>query len=186
MMMELKLQLMRIISSMDATRKKRRRLAGILFILYLIVLFYFLFFSEEMGRTYLERDYHYNLKPFKEIKRFIQYWRILGIGTVLLNIVGNIAAFVPFGTFIPVFAEKCKKFWWTALYGFELSLLVELVQLASKVGCFDVDDLLLNTIGAMIGYGVYAFAIRYVIYPKKKQHCSDTHAEGEKEQKRGK
>ena len=38
---------------------------------------------------------------------------------------------------------------------FELSLLVELLQLVFKVGSFDVDDLLLNTIGGLLGYLVY-------------------------------
>ena len=41
------------------------------------------------------------------------------------------------------------------LYSFELSLLVELLQLVFKVGSFDVDDLFLNTIGGLLGYLVY-------------------------------
>ena len=43
----------------------------------------------------------------------------------------------------------------TVLYSFELSLLVELLQLVFKVGSFDVDDLFLNTIGGLLGYLVY-------------------------------
>lgn len=43
----------------------------------------------------------------------------------------------------------------TAL-GFGLSLLVESIQLVFKVGCFDVDDLILNTLGAAIGYMLFA------------------------------
>ena len=34
--------------------------------------------------------------------------------------------------------------------------MVEVVQLVTKVGCFDVDDLILNTLGAAIGYGIFA------------------------------
>ena len=44
----------------------------------------------------------------------------------------------------------------TVLYSFELSLLVELLQLVFKVGSFDVDDMLLNTFGGVIGYIVFA------------------------------
>ena len=40
----------------------------------------------------------------------------------------------------------------TVLYSFELSLLVELLQLVFKVGSFDVDDLFLNTVGCAVGY----------------------------------
>ena len=140
---------------MAADRKKHRIVAGVVFVLYFIVLFYFLFFSEKMGRTYTEREYHYNLVLFKEINRFIQYREILGMRSVMLNIVGNVVAFMPFGTFLPVFVAKGKKFWFTALYSFELSLFVEILQLITKVGSFDVDDLLLNTLGGILGYVLY-------------------------------
>ena len=57
--------------------------------------------------------------------------------------------------------EKMYMFGWdnsllnTVFYSFELSLLVELIQLVTKVGSFDVDDIILNTIGGAIGYIVY-------------------------------
>lgn len=143
-----------------STQKKRRRAVAILlFLFYFVVLFYFLFFSESMGRTFSERTYHYNLVPFREIKRFVTYYKVLGIDAVLLNIAGNIAAFVPFGIFLPIFSKRCRHFWYTALYSLELSLFVELLQLLTKVGSFDVDDLLLNTIGGMTGYVIYRLFI---------------------------
>jgi len=146
------------ISSMAVNKKKStgiRAFAVVLFFIYFVVLFYFLFFSEEMGRTYSEREYHYNLVPFHEINRFIQYYKVIGMPAVLLNLVGNVMAFVPFGFFLPVFVERCRKFLNTVFYSFELSLLVELIQLVTKVGSFDVDDIILNTIGGAIGYIVY-------------------------------
>ena len=146
---------------MAATKRGHRLAAGFLFLIYFVVLFYFLFFSEEMGRTYSERAYHYNLVPLKEIARFVKYWRVLGMKAVLLNILGNVAAFLPFWFFLPVFSGRCKKFWRTAFYSFELSLLVELLQLVFRVGSFDVDDLLLNTLGGMAGYGLYRLFVRY-------------------------
>ena len=93
---------------MAATRRKHRLAAGILFLVYFVVLFYFLFFSEKMGRTYSERAYHYNLVPLKEIARFVKYWRVLGMKAVLLNILGNVAAFLPFGFFLPVFSGRLR------------------------------------------------------------------------------
>lgn len=148
-------------SSMDANKRRRHLVAGILFILYFIVLFYFLFFSEELGRTYSERDYHYNLVPFKEIGRFIRYREVLGAKAVILNIPGNILAFMPFGAFLPIFSKRCQKVLATVFYSFELSLLVETLQLVFKVGSFDVDDLLLNTIGGMLGFFGYAIVMHY-------------------------
>lgn len=169
---------MNTISSMDANRRRRRLVAGILFIVYFIVLFYFLFFSEEMGRTYSGREYHYNLTPFREIRRFIRYRHVLGEKAVLLNIVGNIAAFVPFGVFLPIFSRRCHRFFYTALYSFELSLLVELLQMIFKVGSFDVDDLILNTLGGILGFLIYRF-VEY--FGNKIERRMDGGSDGEKE-----
>lgn len=155
---------MRITNSMAANKKRStgiRAFAVILFFVYFLLLFYFLFFSEEMGRTYSERAYHYNLVPFYEIKRFLKYYEVLGMPAVLLNLAGNVVAFVPFGFFLPVFVGRCRKFLNTVFYSFELSLLVELIQLVTKVGSFDVDDIILNTIGGVAGYGIYKIVRRW-------------------------
>ncbi len=135
-----------------------RRLEILLFISYLAVLFYFLFFAETMGRTVTEREYHYNLMPLKEIKRFWTYRHSLGFWSVCLNLFGNVAAFLPFGMFLPRLCPKCRKFLLTMLFSFELSLCVELIQLVGKVGSFDVDDILLNTLGGAFGYLCYSIS----------------------------
>lgn len=159
--------MMSTINSTDVARfmpeKRNRLVTGILFLVYFILLFYFLFFSEEMGRTYSERQYHYNLVPLKEIGRFVRYWQVLGMKAVLLNIVGNVLAFVPFGIFLPIFSKRGDRLWRATYYSFELSLLVEVLQLITKVGSFDVDDLLLNTLGGLIGFLIY----RYVAHVQK-------------------
>lgn len=137
---------------------RKRMCAILLFLLYFGILFYFLFFSEKMGRTFVEREYHYNLIPFHEIKRFLKYHEVLGIGAVILNIGGNVAAFMPFGFFLPIFSRRCQYFLNTVFYSFELSLVVEVIQLVTKVGSFDVDDIILNTIGGAAGYWVFRIA----------------------------
>ena len=63
------------------------------------------------------------------------------------------------GKFV-IHGYKKRKFWFTALASFELSLSVECIQLVTKTGCFDVDDIFLNTIGGMLGYLVYALVQR--------------------------
>ena len=62
---------------------------------------------------------------------------------------------MPFGFFLPVFSRRCHIFLNTVFYSFELSLFVELIQLVTKVGSFDVDDLILNTLGGALGFLVY-------------------------------
>ncbi len=126
----------------------------ILFIVYLICLFYLLFFSEKMGRTVETEQYRYNLTLFREIRRFYsireKYPRMF-----LINVVGNVAAFVPFGFLLPKLQQRRINLFFTALFSFELSLCVELLQLVFKLGCFDVDDLFLNTVGGIAGYLLY-------------------------------
>ena len=127
----------------------------IMFGVYIMCLAYFLFFAESAGRTFEGRTYHYNLELFKEIRRFIVHRRTLGFWAVMLNLVGNVVAFFPFGFFLPVLYPKCRSFLYTVFFSFECSLLVETIQLVSKVGSFDVDDMLLNTIGGAIGCLVF-------------------------------
>lgn len=153
---------------MSAKKKKQYRILGkVLFVLYIVFVFYFLLISEVYGRTGEMQGYHYNLVLFKEIKRFWNYREQLGIFATASNLLGNVLIFLPFGFFMPM-ASKRRSFLVTIIYSFILSLIVETSQLFMQVGSFDVDDLLLNTIGGMLGY--ITFAVCNVIrrnYAKK-------------------
>lgn len=137
--------------------KSLHTVAVILFIIYLILLSYLLFFSEDYGRTMEEQSYRYNLHLFQEIKRFWQHRHTLGWKPVCINLFGNIAAFVPFGFFVPMLKRKRCGFFWCTLLSALFSLCVETIQIVFKVGAFDVDDLVLNTIGGMAGYLLFRF-----------------------------
>jgi len=78
------------------------------------------------------------------------------------NIILNYIMFVPFGFLLPLGTDFLKRFYRTALAGFFFSLFIEVTQRVLKVGIFELDDLLNNTLGAMIGYGL--FTIAYGIY----------------------
>ena len=145
--------------SLKMKKHRHRILGAVIFVLYLVLLTYFLFFAEEMGRSPDARaEYSYNLTLFKEIRRFILYRDILGWRAVFLNIFGNVLAFMPFGFFLPVIWERTRHWYITVILSFAMSLTVETMQLVGKVGSFDVDDLLLNTIGGFVGYIIFALA----------------------------
>lgn len=93
--------------------------------------------------------------PFREISRFIKYRGLLGFQAVLLNLAGNVLGFVPFGFFIPVVSRRGRIWRNAVLMGFGFSLCIELTQLIFKIGSFDVDDILLNTTGSILGYLAY-------------------------------
>ncbi|MCI6675458.1 MAG: VanZ family protein [Clostridiales bacterium] len=127
----------------------------ILLIIYLAVIIYFLLFAKLMGREQIGRTYSYNLEPFKEIKRFLNNIETLGIRSVILNIGGNIVGFMPLGFLVPMAFPKMRGTVLMILTSFTATLLIETCQLVSCTGSFDVDDLLLNTIGGIMGYGFY-------------------------------
>lgn len=136
----------------ETQNKWKKRAVRVLFVVYLMVLAYFLFFSERYGRGDLHGTYRYNLEPFQEIKRFLQHWRVVGWESFVVNILGNVLAFAPFGFLLPIVSAHNRSFWSVALYSFESSLCIELIQLSFQVGIFDVDDLMMNTAGGIIGY----------------------------------
>lgn len=74
----------------------------------------------------------------------------------LLNIIGNVTMFIPSGIVLPVLYKKLNSFWKVTAAGALLSLCIEVLQLPFSVRASDIDDLLLNTFGCMIGYAVYA------------------------------
>lgn len=140
------------------SRKKFRILCLILFVIYVLAIIYFLLLSDIYGRTEVYLDYRYNLIPFLEIKRFI-HSAISGgsihFRDVCINLIGNVVAFVPFGALVRWVRNKKTGAFVAILYTFLFSLCIELVQLVTKVGVFDVDDLILNTLGGAIGYLCY-------------------------------
>lgn len=120
-----------------------------------------MFFADMWGRAALERSYQYNFIPFKEIIRFIRYRKTLGFMSVFLNLGGNIVGFIPFGMILPIIAKKCRKFYIVTFLGFDLSLMIESIQLIFKVGSFDVDDIILNTLGGFVGYLLFLICNKF-------------------------
>ena len=135
-----------------AVSEKKRLIKVLLFIIYIAALIYMLFLSDD---RYVMESYKYNLEPFKEIKRFITYRHVVGESAFIINILGNIIAFMPFGFLYPQIIKKRTGFFSTAWGCFLLTLFVETMQLLLKVGRFDIDDIILNTCGGIAGYLVY-------------------------------
>ena len=139
---------------MEKKRETGRIVAILLLLAYFLLLAYLLFFSSTYGRT-LEMDYRYNLKPFFEIRRGLEHIDAVGFHYVVVNIAGNIVAFMPFGFLPPLVSERRMHFGKILGYSFLLTLCAESIQLISRTGAFDVDDLLLNTVGGLMGYWCY-------------------------------
>ncbi len=74
---------------------------------------------------------------------------------LLLNVIGNAAMFVPSGIVLPIVYKRLNTFGKVLLVGVGISLCIEIIQLPFSVRATDVDDLILNTIGVIVGYGIY-------------------------------
>ena len=143
---------------MEAAVKRGIKISGgVLFGIYVVGLIYFLFFAEGFGRTGEGLYRSCNLRPFQEIMRCVRYWKILGVEYVVLNLAGNVIGFMPFG----------MRGWKVGILSFEISALVEISQLIFCVGSFDVDDMILNTLGGLLGYFLFFTMIRGVRTFKK-------------------
>ncbi len=155
---------------MAAVIRKGIKLSGAcLFFLYMAGLIYFLFLSEEYGRGMTAMAYNYNLYPFREIRRYLTHWEILGIRAVFLNLAGNVIGFMPFGALLPILVRSVRRYWKVLLLSFEVSALIEVSQLIFQVGCFDVDDIILNTLGGLLGYILFWAAGRCYLWAERRR-----------------
>ncbi|SFR57040.1 VanZ family protein [Anaeromicropila populeti] len=131
-----------------------KNISRVLFVIYIITLLYFLFFSEGFNRSEITLEYRYNLEFLKEVKRSFWCLRAGNTSYFVINFLGNIAAFVPFGFAVPLIGKK-KNFFYVLFLTIEFTIFVELLQLVLRVGSFDVDDIFLNTLGGILGYIIF-------------------------------
>ena len=93
-----------------------------------------------------------NFTLFKTIRMYIEYSYMLNS---FENLVGNVVVFIPFGFLFPYVLEGGKNFLVMLLHALVLIIGIEVFQLFSAFGAFDVDDILLNSLGVILGYIVY-------------------------------
>lgn len=98
-----------------------------------------------------------NLIPFQGIVELVDDGITRGsMNMAIFNIAGNILLFFPLGFLMPMLYGSYRRFWRVSLFGAALSLSIEIWQLFLHRAT-DVDDLMLNVFGTMIGFVIYAF-----------------------------
>lgn len=147
--------------------KNRKRGITLIFIIYSILLVTLLFFDGNYRRMRFEGqikifskehfEFYSNIVPFATITSFFTKYieNNINLSIVVTNILGNIIAFAPFGIFLPILykdkIDNIKKFTLTMII---IVFIVECIQFITKSGTFDVDDIILNVLGATIMYGI--------------------------------
>ena len=118
------------------------------FLMYILCLFQIVTFEDTS--TLVSGN---NFEPFKEILRYQ-----LGSRLFFKNVIGNVVLFIPYGIFASMYTKIDKVFHALGLVMFA-SIIVEVTQ--AMIGrVFDIDDIILNVIGGLIGYGIYALISR--------------------------
>jgi glycopeptide antibiotics resistance protein len=126
-----------------------------LFIIYIIIAVILLFLSPYRQAAYEINSAGtnpYNIIPFKTITDYIKASAHINQRIWMSNLFGNILAFFPLGIFLPWLFKRFIGFWRTLSTVFLATASVEILQFATRVGSFDIDDIILNTIGGAIGY----------------------------------
>lgn len=98
-----------------------------------------------------------NLVPFATVKLFINAYRDANLQTYVIieNILGNIFVLMPFALFIPFLFKKIDNGWRFFVVMLAFVLVIECLQIGFLTGSADIDDFILNTIGAMLAYFVF-------------------------------
>ncbi len=102
-----------------------------------------------------------NFVPFKTIKMYIRYYDMPGIRS-FSNLFGNILIFVPMGALMPIAHKASRNPLIMMINAFIFVAGIEVFQLFSAFGAFDVDDIILNCFGVLLGRVLYQ-----VFYNKK-------------------
>ena len=117
----------------------------IVFIYYVILLFNMAIFARYNNIN------SYNLRPFKSIIEMLNNGSVY---TIIINILGNLFIFMPLEYFL-IELFKINKKTVNFLVALAIILLIEITQYIFKIGVFDIDDIILCTLGMMIFYIIY-------------------------------
>ena len=144
--------------------KKRNMFVRIMFVVYAIAMAYFLFFRHgfNVGGTYWEHiSMNINIVPLYTIKQnlylILKQSNPYLVPHAIINLLGNIIGFIPFGILLPLLLKQARAFKKFFFYAISSIVLIELIQLLTLRGSFDIDDLILNMLGSLIGYMINYF-----------------------------
>lgn len=102
-----------------------------------------------------EPIYNYNYIPLRTLSKWVINYRLVSLRVFVENILGNIILFIPLGFFLPWVFKRARSFSWTVLICLIFGLLIEFLQYYLFTGVGDIDDVILYTIGSVIGFIFY-------------------------------
>lgn len=93
-----------------------------------------------------------NFIPFESIYNYISNYDHFNFNIILHNTIGNILIFIPLGVFFSLLLSKEETLSKAIFFFLSCSFSIEVLQYTLRVGQFDIDDVILNTVGGIAGY----------------------------------
>ncbi len=144
----------------------RKTILLIMMIGYAVILFY---------ATILRQSGLYGAVSLHLFRGWREAWN--GFSTQLwLNVLLNVALFVPLGVLLPLIAKVFHRWYLTLAAGLGTTLFVEIVQYITARGLFDIDDIFNNVLGCMIGYELVMLYLTLTYKQEKKLYKSIAYA----------
>lgn len=140
---------------------KQQTFFRVILFLYSVMLLYFMFAGFHRS---IHGNYRYNLIPLHTISAYVWNLSLDNLIDSAINLIGNIAVFIPLGFLIPASLSRPWSYGRFILFFSSFIILLECLQTLLRVGTGDIDDLLLNVIGGSVGY------ILYTRYEKNEFH----------------
>ena len=154
---------------LEAAKRLLKYIIMVALVVYGIFLAKILLFEESrlIARELMNQNrYQFiNLMPFDSIKKYMHDFQYFQFTDWINNMVGNICLFIPMGLAVTALCAPARKILKGLLMGVFFSLMIEIIQLRYNLGVFDVDDILLNATGYLIGY--FIFIKMYKSFKKK-------------------
>ncbi|AET58846.1 VanZ family protein [Paenibacillus terrae] len=117
-------------------------------------------------------DRSINLIPFYSIKEYIFSNSATIKNFAFANVVGNIIIFIPLGTYLSLFKNN-KRVITNLLFIFIVSLFIEIIQGLLGIGASDIDDIILNCLGGLVGILGYKLLL-FILRDEKKVRTAIT------------
>ncbi|WP_248925897.1 VanZ family protein [Paenibacillus hamazuiensis] len=146
------------------------------FICYILFLFKLLFLSRvslfDLLNSQRTLNRSINLIPFYSIKEYIFTSSATIKNFAFANVAGNIMIFIPLGTYLSLFKTD-KRVIINLLFIFIVSLFIEIIQGLLGIGASDIDDIILNCFGGLVGIVGYKFLL-FILRDEKKVRTAIT------------
>ncbi len=128
------------------------RISRILFFLYCCLMIWEVFIGPYRSYGGIRR---YNLYPFKTIIDYFINSEKYSAHLLFINLAANIVTFIPLGFFTALLFKRFNNISIVIVSSIMVTTMIETMQIILNVGVFDIDDIILNTLGCIIGTASY-------------------------------